>query len=155
MNVSVLSGSDAPRICYCVTLATHGRRRLLAESVLIFGKQELILTSTGNAVSTVWQTMPHSFTDIAINALYLMPDSICSIVTVICSGDNADTANLRLLHRMISGFKAETTHLYNRMSAQDYNSRLWQTAFECKVLAPDALDAQEKQLAAQGALQVL
>ena len=127
----------------------------MAESVLISGKKDLILTPTGNAVATVWQAMPRRFSNISIIALYLMPGSICSVVTVICSGGDANTACLRLLHRMISGFKVESTNLYNRMSTQDYNSRLWQNAFECRAFNPGALDTQKKQLEAQDALQVL
>ncbi|KAF5042494.1 hypothetical protein DSECCO2_512050 [anaerobic digester metagenome] len=83
-----------------------------------------------------------------------MPDGIYGIVTVgTCPG--GDTAALRLLYRAISAFKAETTRVYNLSSAQDYRSRLWQTAFRCEVIATSAeLAALRQRMTAQGAYPV-
>ena len=137
---------------YCVTLSTHGQRKLLTSENPFALKGGLpVPTSIGSAVIAAWQALPQHFSHLATDAFYLMPDGICGLVSVGAGG----TASLRLLYRAVSAFKAETTRVYNLGSAQDYHSRLWQTAFRCDaIVAPAELDALRQRMFAQGAYPV-
>ncbi|WMJ83274.1 hypothetical protein ACS3UN_09365 [Oscillospiraceae bacterium LTW-04] len=143
-------GSNVMHNSYFVTLAIHGRRQLLADKGVL-ASSEMRLTLIGNAVATIWQTLPQHFPRMATEAFYLMPDGICGIVTV-DTAPGGDTATLRLLNHAISYFKSETTRVFNSGSTQDYRSRLWQTAFQCEAVATSAeLIALQQQLTAQSA----
>lgn len=137
---------------YCITLFTHGRRALLAGDSADGGAR--LPMPTGNGVAAVWLALSREQPQLITEAFYLMPSSICVLVRV--KGGMGDTAALRLLHSAIRRFKDETTHQYNSGSAQDYRSRLWQTAFGCKpVDTPDQHAKLVQQMAAQGAYRAM
>ncbi len=138
--------------CYCITLFTHGRRALLAGGSADGGTR--LPMSTGNGVAAVWLALSREQPQLITEAFYLMPSSICVLVRV--KGETGDTAALRLLHSAIRRFKDETTRQYNSGSAQDYRSRLWQTAFGCEPVDTSAQHAKlERQMAAQGAYRAM
>ena len=148
-------GSSALPNSYYIKLFVHGNRALLAKKTISSPrKKQWTLTPVGNAIVAIWQTLPQHFPSVATDAFCLMPDGISVIITVdVYSGE--ETAALRLLNRVISYFKAETTRFFNSASSQDYHSRLWQTAFHCEIITTSTQLAElQQRLAAQSAYEM-
>lgn len=147
MPASIFSKSG----CYCITLFTHGQRALLTNgSPYPLRGGPAVPTSIGHAAITTWQTLLQDLPQLNTEAFYLMPSSLCIIVSV--QNGAEDTLTLRLLHDAVRRLKDVTTRRYNSSSAQDYRSRLWQTAFSCKPVATSGeFAALNQQMAAQGA----
>ena len=158
MDTSTLTGRDptdsnTPHNSYYIKLSVHGNRALLANETAS-PPRKMILTPIGNAVVAIWQTLSQHFPHIVTDAFYLVPDGICAIITV-DAFSGGEIAVLRMLYRVISHFKAETTRVFNNTSSQDYHSRLWQTAFQCEIIGTSAqMTALQERLAAQGSYRI-
>ena len=96
-NTPVTTAGEHIASRYSVTLSTHGRRALLASGSGSFGRGR-VPTPLGNAAAAAWLALPQAFPQLATEALYLTPDSICAIVTVSGAGK---PSSLRLLSSAI------------------------------------------------------
>lgn len=149
------TGSNTLHNSYYIKLFVHGNRPLLANGTASPPrKKRLTLTPIGNAVVAIWRTLPQHFPHIVTDDFYLVPDGVYAIITMDAFADG-ETAVLRIINRVISHFKAETTRIFNNTSSQDYHSRLWQTAFQCELIGTSTqLTALQQRLAAQGAYRI-
>jgi putative transposase len=122
---------------YFVTLCTEGRLPFFGE---VQGN-DMMLSPSGEIVSSRWETIPTRFPSTAIDAFVVMPNHLHGILLIQLDSDDSQPAELPSLSRIIQWFKSITTVDYTRGVKHHgwpaFPRRLWQPGFHDHIVRND------------------
>lgn len=115
-----------------VTICTSGRQQL-------FGTVEegrLVHTPAGTQADDVWESIPHRFPTVTIDAFVVMPDHVHGIV--LCGTDPFDEGRKPTIGDVVRWFKANVHAAYRTGVTESgwhaYDRHLWQRGYHDRII---------------------